>query len=252
MEQKVDFKYEIVDVKGKSVLVTGGTTGIGRSIAILLAQRGARVMIFGRHQQELDAAMRDLHMVSSEAYGLTADSGKIEDVERVFQEVDHQFGGLDILVSNAALPAGSVVNTPSDEINYVIQTNLLGYLYFAKLATERMKAQGKGHIVIIGSMSAVVAEKGSSIYVATKAGLHGFAHSLRKEVNEMGIKVSLIEPGEVGSDMNPRSPEEQRKAQDEMMQMRSEDVAASVYYVLTQPERVDVVLVQIRPHLQLI
>lgn len=252
MEEKAAFKYEMEDVKGRSVLVTGGTTGIGRSIAILLAQRGARVMIFGRHQQELDESMRDLQTVSGEVYGLTADSSKIEDAERVFQEVDHRFGGLDILVCNAALPAGSVVDTAWDEINYVIQTNLLGYMYFVKLAAERMKAQGRGHIVIIGSMSAVVAEKGSSVYVATKAGLHGFAQSLRKEINEMGIKVSLIEPGEVGSDMNPRTPEEQRKAQDEMMQMRSEDIAASVYYVLTQPARVDVVLVQLRPHLQLI
>jgi NADP-dependent 3-hydroxy acid dehydrogenase YdfG len=117
-------------------------------------------------------------------------------------------------------------------------------------AIERMKPNKKGHIVNIGSMSADTREKDSSVYVATKAGIQGFSEALRKEVNPMGIKVTLIEPGKVGTDMQPESPSEQRKLEGKMEMLKAEDIAACVVYTLTQPKRCDVVMVQIRPHLQ--
>jgi NADP-dependent 3-hydroxy acid dehydrogenase YdfG len=118
-------------------------------------------------------------------------------------------------------------------------------------AVKRMKANGWGHIVNIGSMSADVREKDSSVYVATKAGIQGFSEALRKEVNALGIKVTLIEPGAVGTDMQDQySPEEQRERIEQMKMLRSEDIAACVLYTITQPKRCDVVTLQIRPHLQ--
>lgn len=251
-EVKLEGKYQIQEVKNKAILITGGTTGIGRATALLLASKGARVMILGRHEQELNDALADLKKTGGQVSGITADTSRAEDVDTIFREVDKQLGGLDILINNAALPAQDTTMTATEEMAYVVNTNLLGYLNCAHHAMQRMKAQGRGHIVNIGSMSAQVREKGSSVYVATKAGIEGFSEALRKEVNEMGIKVSLIEPGEVGSDMNPRSLEDQRKAQENLEQLRAEDIAACVYYCLTQPQRTDVVLVQIRPHLQAI
>jgi NADP-dependent 3-hydroxy acid dehydrogenase YdfG len=118
-------------------------------------------------------------------------------------------------------------------------------------AVERMKANGWGHIVNIGSMSADVREKDSSVYVATKSGIQGFSEALRKEVNPLGIKVTLIEPGAVGTDMQSEySPKEQRKQIEKMEMLRAEDIAACVLYTITQPKRCDVVSLQIRPHLQ--
>jgi NADP-dependent 3-hydroxy acid dehydrogenase YdfG len=118
-------------------------------------------------------------------------------------------------------------------------------------AAERMKASGWGHIVNIGSMSADVREEDSSVYVATKAGIQGFSEALRKEVNPLGIKVTLIEPGAVGTDMQSQySPEEQREKIEKMEMLRAEDIAACVLYTITQPKRCDVVALQIRPHLQ--
>jgi NADP-dependent 3-hydroxy acid dehydrogenase YdfG len=245
------FHYQPEPVADKSILITGGTTGIGRSTAILLAAQGARVMIFGRHEQELDEAMTDIRQAGGEVRGLTADVSDPEDIRRVFQEFDRQLDRLDILINNAALGYGSVMEGGYPEWEYILKTNLLGYMAMSHEAVERMKANGWGHVVNIGSMSADVREKDSSVYVATKSGIQGFSEALRKEVNPLGIKVTLIEPGAVGTDMQSEySPKEQRKQIEKMEMLRAEDIAACVLYTITQPKRCDVVSLQIRPHLQ--
>lgn len=246
------------NLAGKSILVTGGTTGIGRTTAVRLVQEGAHVVTFGRHEQELNDALKDIQGShapgTGKVVGLIADSSKPEDIERVFRAADDRFGGVDILVNNAALGAGSIVETDLEEIQYVVAANLLGYIYCCKHAVQRMKDKGKGHIVNIGSMSSLVREKGSDLYVATKSGIEGFSEALRKQVNELGIKVTLIEPGLVGTDMTtdqvPKEEQAKKEAEGEML--KAEDIAECVYYTLTQPERCDVVKVQIRPHKQAI
>jgi NADP-dependent 3-hydroxy acid dehydrogenase YdfG len=245
------FNYQLEPVADKSILITGGTTGIGRSTAILLASQGARVMIFGRHQNDLDEAMKDIRETGGEVLGLTADVSDPEAIQRVFQEFDRQMDKLDILINNAALGYGSITEGGYAEWDYILKTNLLGYMAMTHEAVERMKANGWGHIVNIGSMSADVREKDSSVYVATKAGIQGFSEALRKEVNPLGIKVTLIEPGAVGTDMQSEyPPAEQRERIEKMKMLRAEDIAACVLYTITQPKRCDVVSLQIRPHLQ--
>jgi NADP-dependent 3-hydroxy acid dehydrogenase YdfG len=242
---------ELLHLDGKKIVITGGTTGIGRATAILLASKGAKILIFGRGKSELNDAMRDISKVGNVA-GLTGDTSRKEDVHRVFEVVDRELGGLDVLIDNAALGAETVEDMSIDNQEYIVKTNLLGYMSMAHEAIKRMKPKGQGHIVVIGSMSAIVREAGSSVYVATKSGIEGFTEALRKEVNTLGIKVTLIEPGEVGTDMNALPPEEQRKKQSELKQLKAEDIADCVYYVLTRPKRVDVVEIRVRPHLQII
>jgi NADP-dependent 3-hydroxy acid dehydrogenase YdfG len=245
-----EFDYETGDVAGKRILVTGGTTGIGRAIALLLADRGARVVIFGRHDKELNEALADLKTGGRDVHGFTADQSQLADIHKIFQYVDTAFGGeLDVLVNNAAVAGGGVADESLDEIQNILATNLLGYVACAKEAMARMKKVDGAHIVMIGSMSADVREADGSVYVATKAGIQGFAEAFRKEANREGIKVSLVEPGAVGSDMQPNKRSHGRKA-DRKEMLKAEDVAACVYYCLTQPPRCDVVEVKIRPHKQ--
>ncbi|MBB5394749.1 NADP-dependent 3-hydroxy acid dehydrogenase YdfG [Mucilaginibacter sp. AK015] len=101
-------------------------------------------------------------------------------------------------------------------------------------------------------MSSDVREKGSSIYVATKSGIQGFTETLRKEVNEKGIKVSLVEPGAVMSNMQPAEVEEQREGLARMEMMEAEDIGDAVLFALTRPMRCDVAEIKIKPHLQII
>lgn len=241
-------------IKGKRILITGGTTGIGRATAILLASQGARIVVFGRHQQPLEETIEAINAldVETECFGMIADVAEEKDINRIFEMIDSQLKGLDILINNAALPHEGIMKGSYKDWQYIINTNLLGYMACCNEAVERMKKNSSSHIVNIGSISADERGKDSSVYVATKAGIQGFNEALRKEVNELGVKVSLIEPGLVGSDMIKEDVDEQRKKIAAMEMLKAEDIAMSVLYCLSQPQRCDVITLQIRPHLQII
>lgn len=233
---------------GKRILLTGGTTGIGRAMLILFARAGARILTLGRDKDALDDALEAAGKEGGELHGITADLANREDIGRIFAEVDAKLGGLDILVSNAALGAEPIDEMSDDDWRYVVDVNLVGALACARGALKRLDRGGQ--IVIIGSISAQIHAPGESVYSATKAGLQAFAETLRKEVQERGVRVSLIEPGTVGSDMQASSPEEQRNRIRREEMLRAEDIAEAVDFILTRPARVDVVSLRIEPRIQ--
>jgi NADP-dependent 3-hydroxy acid dehydrogenase YdfG len=241
-------------LSGKRIVITGGTTGIGREITILLATLGAHCLIVGRNQQQINetnTAIKNAGCIGS-SQGLVTDVSNEEDIVRLFEYVDEHLGGLDILINNAALGYGSVTEGSYQDISYIVQTNLIGYLACTQHAVKRMIEAGKGHILNIGSMSADVREEGSSVYVATKSAIQGFSEALRKELNPKKIKVTLIEPGAVDTDMQPGTEEERKQQLDNLEMMPAEDIAMAVVFCLAQHERCDIVGMQIKPHLQII
>ena len=249
------FKYEPVSMAGKGIIVTGGTTGIGRAVAMLLVARGANVLIFGRHQAELDDALNSIKKIGGGSiYGTTADTTKPADIARVFEQADREFGKLDVLVNSAALAANSILDTEYDEWKQVIDTNLIGYLTCCRAAADRFRKAKAGHIVNIGSMSAKVCEPGSDVYVATKAGIRGFTDSLARQLNLDGIRVTLIEPGLVGTEMtvDQVKKEKQQEQQEKLEMLQTEELAHSVLFALEQPLRCDVAVIQLRPTKQII
>src|SRR5690606_5201790 len=116
------------------------------------------------------------------------------DITKLFSQIDKKWDGLDILISNAALGYGSVLDGDFKDVDYLLKTNITGYLACCKEAIPRMQKQKAGYILLIGSMSADTKDENSSLYVATKSAIQGFAEAFRKEVNEFNIHVSLIEP----------------------------------------------------------
>jgi NAD(P)-dependent dehydrogenase (short-subunit alcohol dehydrogenase family) len=190
---------------GKKAVVSGGTTGIGRATAIQLARWGADVLIFGRHQRELDDALEHLQRIEARVIGLTADQAELSGVARVFQRVDDELGGLDFLINNAAEDVDQLQELTDERIDYAVRQNLTGYLTCTRQALERMRPGS--HIVNVGSMSAEERGAGGEVYTATKAGIRGFSESLRKTLRKRQIRVSLIEPGWVGTDMSEEPPE---------------------------------------------
>jgi 3-hydroxy acid dehydrogenase/malonic semialdehyde reductase len=233
---------------GKTILVTGGTTGIGRAIAIELARAGAKVLIFGRHKPELEDALAALEDTIGEAEGMIADQSKPEDIQKVFDKAK-AMGWLSAVIANAGISAEGLADISDKEWRYAMETNLLGYLDVAKRAAEAFEGK-KGDIILIGSVSADNRSKGTSVYTATKAGIQGFADSFRKEMGEKNVRVSLIEPGSVGSDMQECSPEEQRKKIAKAEMLKAEDIAELVTFILTRPERCTISSVRIEERVQ--
>jgi len=242
------FDYQVQDLKDRGVIVTGGTTGIGRAIALQLAADGAHVLICGRHQREMNDALRDIQKVSDRAFGVIADMADERGINQLFREAEKRLPTLDVFVANAGLSADEASKMNYRDIDYVIRTNVTAYLAGCHEAISRMRRRKQGHLVLIGSMSAV-SRKGSSVYTASKSAIQGFSEALGKEVAELGIKVTLIEPGAVGADMQPRKTTHAKKAEDGKM-LKAEDIAALVRYCLIQPPRCDLVRVDVRPHEQ--
>ncbi|GAA4084546.1 SDR family oxidoreductase [Mucilaginibacter panaciglaebae] len=242
-----------IDFTGKSIIVTGASTGIGRAITYQMAAAGAWVLAVGHDSDHLNETLQNADTAFKDRLGgVLADLSNEDGINRVFEEADSKFGKIDILVNNAALGAGAVMDGDYSELNKVIQTNLTAYLACAQAAVSRMQDAQSGHIINIGSMSAHTKEKNSSIYVATKSAIRGFSESLRKEVNELGIKVTLIEPGAVDTEMQEASQEEKNQQKERLEMLEADDIAAAVIYAVEQPLRCDVVAIQLRPHLQVI
>ncbi|WP_443970994.1 SDR family oxidoreductase [Sphingobium sp. CR28] len=231
-------------LQGRKAIITGGTTGIGRAIAVLLASEGVKVFICGRTPSHLDDALVRIREVG-EGDGINVDLARREDVERFFKAADDYLGRLDIAVINAAVPADALEEPSEDELDYQIAVDFTSYLHSTRAAVDRMEAGSD--IVLIGSMSAVSRSGGSSIYVAAKAGIQGFAHSLRQELSEKDIKVGLIEPGFTGADFQypEYPPEKQREAINDETMLRAEDIAVATHFMLTQPRRTAVSLMRV-------
>lgn len=244
---------ESVTLEGRRVLVTGGTTGVGRATAALLAKQGCRVFICGSDPRHLEDAIKEIKASGGGEVGGTAiDLGTTEGIRELFVAADKWLGGLDIAILNAGLGShGLLIDMEHEECRKVIHVNLISYVSCALESIKRMRGKG-GQIVMTGSMSAELAEENAAVYVATKSGVRGFAYSLRKEANPMGIRVSLVEPGSIGTDMVDESPEQQKKIQEDLKMLKAEDIARSILFILSQPERCDVITMQVRPRLQII
>ncbi|USU13639.1 SDR family oxidoreductase [Sphingomonadaceae bacterium OTU29THOMA1] len=234
---------------GRRVLVTGGTTGIGRATAVLLAASGAKVFVCGRTPEHLDDALRRIRDVG-EGDGLAIDLAEPDGVDRVFAAAARSLGGIDIVVINAAVPAQGLTDMDADAIRYAIATDFTAYVLSAKAASDAL-GEG-GDIVLIGSMSAHVLGPGSTVYAGMKAGIAGFAEALRKELGPKGIKVALVEPGKTGADFQyPDIPADKQRAMiAEETMLRAEDIAVGVHYLLTQPRRAVVQQLTIAPRMQ--
>ncbi|HVZ14484.1 MAG TPA: SDR family oxidoreductase [Bauldia sp.] len=243
------FHTAVTSLKGKRVMVTGGTTGIGRAIAGLLASEEARVFTFGRHRMELDDALAAIRSAGGEVEGTVADIASARDIAAAFTASDRFLGGLDILVNNAGVSVDGLADMAEAEWRYGLEVDLAGQLACTMEAVTRMPKAG-GHVVFVGSVSADTRGANSSVYVAAKAGLQAFAESFRKEVARRHVKVTLIQPGTVGTNMHETHPAGQRGeiAKEEIL--RAEDIAVAVHYVLTQPSRTVVDRLDITPLMQ--
>jgi len=249
MTSATDAHTEMPNLAGRRAIVTGGTTGIGRAIAILLASEGVDVFICGLEAQYLEDALADIRNVGK-GDGVVIDLAEPDNVKAVFDQAVAYLGGLDIAVVNAAVAAQGLSDTSEADLRRAIATDFTAYLLSARAAVDKLG--DKGDIVLIGSMSAHVLGPNSTIYAGIKYGIQGFSEALRRELGPEGIRVALVEPGKTGSDMQtPDIPTDKQREmiRDEEM-LRAEDIAVGVHYLLTQPTRTVVQQLTIAPRMQ--
>ncbi len=241
---------------GTVALVTGASSGIGEATALALAASGAKVALAARRTDRLDAVVKQIEEAGGEALALACDVTDEAQVNRTVQAVKEKWGRLDVLVNNAGIALlGPVLGADTSEWRRAFDINVLGLMYATHAALPLMKAQGRGHIINMSSVSGRVSFPGLSVYCATKWAVNGFSESLRQEVAADNIRVTLIEPGLVTTEINDRVTDEATKAMldsysGSMRVLDASDIAAAVVYAVSQPDHVSINEMLVRPTAQ--
>lgn len=238
---------------GKVALVTGASSGIGEATAVALAAEGAAVSLVARRKDRLEALRSRVEAGGGRAVAIDADlaseAGARSSVERTLAEL----GRLDILVNNAGLMLlGPVVGADTSDFRRMLDLNVLSLMVATHAALEPMKKQGSGHVVNVSSVSGRGASPTSAGYSASKWAVGGFSEGLRQEVRLFGVRVTVVEPGVVATELTDHITHQPTKAAYEgriadMRKLEPEDVAAAIVYAVTQPARVNVNEILIRP-----
>jgi NADP-dependent 3-hydroxy acid dehydrogenase YdfG len=238
---------------GTVALVTGASSGIGEATARALARQGANVAVAARRKDRLDALAGEIDCLVIEA--------DISDRDQATAAVGRtvaELGRLDTVVNNAGVMLlGEAQSAPLDEWDRMVAINLLGLLYVAHAAIEPLlqaaddAPRGVADMVNISSVAGRVARRGSGVYNLTKHGVGAFSESLRQEFATRHLRVSLVEPGAVATELTTHMREEVRAASrdrfKDVERMESEDIADIIEYIVTRPRRVAVNEVLVRP-----
>ena len=234
----------MAQLDGKVAVVTGGTRGIGWSIARALVREGASVFVCGRDARRVEAAVEELRNNGGRADGLAADVRRHEDCRRLIAAATEGFGGLDILVNNAGVGVFKPVDQISvEEWDEVIGTNLSGVFYCSREAIPWMRRRGGGYIFNISSLAAINPMPGGAAYNASKFGLNGFTEAMMQDVRYDGIRVSTIMPGSVDTDFAAQPGSKKR----ETWKLTGDDIARAIVDLYKYPKSSLASRIELRP-----
>ncbi|HEX6370855.1 MAG TPA: SDR family NAD(P)-dependent oxidoreductase [Longimicrobium sp.] len=237
-------------LSGTVAIVTGASSGIGEATAKELAGQGATVAVLARRKARLDALVADIEAVGGTAFALETDVTVRAQAERAVQLVVDRFGRLDILINNAGLMLlGPVIDTDVEEWERMIDVNQRGLLYMTKAALPHLlqaaedELRGVADIVNISSIAGRQAWANFAAYNMTKFGVNGFTEALRQEVTRRGVRVGVLEPGAVATELVSQN---SQQVQDELaassrsaipVPLQPEDIAESIAFMVTRHAR---------------
>jgi len=248
-------------LKGSVALVTGASSGIGEATARTLASRGAKVALVARRLERLERLASDIAAQGHTALAIEAD---ITDQQQAIGAVERtvgDFGRLDILVNNAGVMLlGPVESSPTAEWDRMIDINLKGLLYMTHAATPHLLAavedspRGVTDLVNISSVAGRTASAGAGVYNLTKFGVGALSESLRQELSRKGVRLTIIEPGAVSTELvdhlRPEIRESVKERFDDIKTLDAQDIADAIEYAVTRPAHVSVNEILIRPTAQ--
>ncbi len=243
---------------GTVALVTGASSGIGEATALALAAEGASVALAARRKDRLDDLAGRLEATGAKVLVLETDVTQEEQARSAVERTVAELGRLDTLVNNAGVMLlGPMEQAPVQEWQRMVELNVLGLMYCAHAALPHLltaAADGPRQVadmVNISSVAGRVARVGSGVYNATKFGVGAFSESLRQEVTKRHVRISLVEPGVVATELaghnRPEVQEMLKGRFGEMERMEAEDIADAIAYVVTRHRRVAINEVLIRP-----
>jgi NAD(P)-dependent dehydrogenase (short-subunit alcohol dehydrogenase family) len=228
---------------GRVALVTGGSRGIGRAIALRLAQIGAAVGVCGRDRSALEAVRRELQNLGVRAFAQPADVTRAEEVTALVSGIESALGPISALVNNAGIGVfGPVQEKTEQEWDAVLSTNLKSVFLVSRAVIPGMIRRNSGDIVNIGSLAGRNAFAGGAVYCASKWGLQGLTACMAEDLRPFNIRVSSVLPGSVATDFGPHS-----SAKNPSNALMPEDVAHAVAMLLTQRPQSFISEVQLRP-----
>jgi hypothetical protein len=188
-------------LKNKSVLITGGSSGIGRAFALRCARDGAKVMIAARRKHKLEKVKAEIDNVGGKGFFKVTDVTKPDQVKAMFEAAVEQLGCVDIVFNNAGLGYVKRIYELGDkEIAKMINVNVLGMTYVAKYAAQVMKEQKQGHLINTSSLAGLITLPQWSVYVATKWAVTGLTDSIRQELKPFNVNVTSLHPGAVNTE----------------------------------------------------
>ncbi|HXN59022.1 MAG TPA: SDR family NAD(P)-dependent oxidoreductase [Acidimicrobiales bacterium] len=244
-------------LEGTVALVTGASSGIGEATAAVLADEGAAVALVARRKDRLDALAERIGG-DAKTLVIEADITDLAQAERAVAATVGELGRLDTLVNNAGVMLlGPIVDAPVEEWQRMVNLNLLGLLYCTHaalphlLAAAEQEPRSVADVVNVSSVAGRVARLNSGVYNATKHGVGAFSESLRQEVTARHVRVTIIEPGATATELafhnRPEILEGMAQTFGGIEIMQAEDIAESIRYAVTQPRRVAVNEILIRP-----
>lgn len=191
------------DLKGKKALVTGGSRGLGKAVALALAKEGVDVAITGRNKQTLEETVAEIKSFGVKAdYSIFNVAEKVE-VKMQLEKLIESFGAFDILINNAGIAAfGSFLEMPENDWEEIVRTNLFGPYYVSKAVIPSMVELGSGDIINVSSTAGLKGNAVTSAYSASKAGLIGLSESLMFELRKKNIRVTTLTPSTIASEMS--------------------------------------------------
>jgi NADP-dependent 3-hydroxy acid dehydrogenase YdfG len=245
-------------LEGTAALVTGASSGIGEATARALAAEGTTVAIAARRKDRLDALAADIEQGGGRALVLETDVTEEPQARDAVERTVRELGRLDIVINNAGVMLlGPIENAPLSEWERMVHLNVLGLLYVSHAALPHLlRAAEEGprqvaDLVNVSSVAGRFARSGSGVYNLTKFGVGAFSESLRQEVTRRHVRVSLVEPGAVATELTHHLRPEIRERTATMFadveRLQSEDIADAIAYMVTRPRRVVINELLIRP-----
>ncbi|MCT4594875.1 MAG: 3-oxoacyl-[acyl-carrier-protein] reductase [Anaeromicrobium sp.] len=192
-----------MNLNGKTALVTGGSRGIGKAIALKLAQFGANIVVnYTSNSQKAEETVNEIKEMGKDAIALQANVAELGQIEELVKKAEEEFGNIDILVNNAGIEKDKLLIKMSEEDwDKVMEVNLKGAFNCTKIIGRKMMRKRSGKIINIASVVGITGNIGQANYAASKAGLIGFTKSIAKELATRGITVNAVAPGLIKSDM---------------------------------------------------